>query len=123
MDIANILQLAGVLLAFVLILVVTYYATKWFAGSGIAQTRSANIKVVETFRIAQNKYIQIIQLGDRYYSIGVTKDAITFLTALDEEQLDFSEENTPQQMSFKDVLRKVSKLSKGRTSSGNDIKK
>ena len=56
------------------------------------RARSRNIKVIETFKIAPNgKYIQIIQLGKKYYSIGVTKDQITFLTPLDEAQLDFSE--------------------------------
>ncbi len=121
MNVSNILQLLGVLVAFVLILAATYYATKWFAKSGIVQSRSANIKVIETFKIAQNKYIQIIQLGDRYYSIGVTKDEITFLTALDEEQLDLSlMENAPQQMSFKDMLGRVSKLSKNKQSSERD---
>ena len=88
----NILQLTAVVVVFVLVLAGTYYVTKWIAKSGMIQSQSRNIKVIETFKITNGKYIQIIQLGKKYYSIGVTKDQITFLTPLDEAQLDFSEE-------------------------------
>lgn len=85
----NILQLTAVVVVFVLVLAGTYYVTKWIAKSGMIQSQSRNIKVIETFKITNGKYIQIIQLGKKYYSIGVTKDQITFLTPLDEAQLDF----------------------------------
>ena len=89
----------------ILILIATYYVTKWIAKSGMIQNQAKNIKVIETFKIAPNKYIQIIQLGTQYYSIAVTKEQVTFLTALEEEQLDFSvRENEGSKMSFKDVF-------------------
>ena len=110
----NVLQLIGVLVVFILILAATYYVTKWIAKSGVVQPYSKNIRVIETFKIAPNKYIQIIQLGDKYYSIGVTKDEITFLTPLEEEQLDLepSEQAAPN-VTFLDVMNKVtSKIKK-----------
>ncbi len=74
------------------------------------QSQSRNIKVIETFKITNGKYIQIIQLGKKYYSIGVTKDQITFLTPLDEAQLDLSEEiRNGQKVSFKELLDKLNK--------------
>lgn len=106
---SNILQLLATVLVFVLVLAVTYYATKWIAKSGFVQPYSKNIKVIETFKIAPNKYIQIVKLGDRYYSIGVTKDNITFLTSLEEEHLDLQQDVADvQNVSFKDVMSKVS---------------
>ena len=64
--------------------------------------------MIETFKIAPNKYIQIIQLGDRYYSIGVTKENITFLTALEEEQLDLQKPGAAvPDVSFREVMGKV----------------
>ena len=52
-------------------------------------------------------------IRDRYYSIGVTKDQITFLTPLDEAQLDFSEEvRNGQKVSFKELLDKLNKNKK-----------
>lgn len=106
----NILQLFAVLIVFVIVLVITYYATKWVAKSGAIQSQAANIRVTETFKIAPNKYIQIVQLGTKYYAIGVTKDDITFLTPLDEEQLDLSEKDKAvQQIPFKDMLSRFTK--------------
>lgn len=105
----NILQLLGMILVFVLVLFATYYATKWIAKSGAVQSYAKNIKVIETFKIAPNKYIQIIELGNRYYAIGVTKDNITFLSSLDEEQLDLQKTETAswQDASFMDVMSRV----------------
>lgn len=110
----NILQLLGMVVVFVLVLAATYYITKWIAKSGVVQPYSRNIEVIETFKIAPNKYIQIIRLGNRYYSVGVTKDNITFLSALDEEQLDLQEPDaTLQNASFLDVMSRVaSKMKK-----------
>ena len=109
----NILQLTAVVVVFVLVLAGTCYVTKWIAKSGMVQSLSRIIKVIETFKITNGKYIQIIQLGKKYYSIGVTKDQITFLTPLDEAQLDFSEEvRNGQKVSFKELLDKLNKNKK-----------
>lgn len=113
MNFSNILQLLAVMLVFVLVLFATYYVTKWIARSGAIQSRSTNIKVIETFKIAPNKYIQIVQLGNRYYSIGVTKDTITFLTALEEDQLDLAPKGGQDVMiPFKDMLSKFTRTNK-----------
>lgn len=110
MEVGNILQLLALIVVFVVVLIATYYVTKWIAKSGAIPTKTQNIKVIETFKIAPNKYIQIIQLGSRYYSIGVTKDNITFLTELEEEQLDFSEKpSMAQQIPFRDLLDRFAK--------------
>jgi flagellar protein FliO/FliZ len=112
MDASNILQVLALIVVFVIVLFATYYVTKWIAKSGAIQSHSRNIKVIETFKVAPNKYIQIIQLGSKYYSIGITKDNITFLTALEEEQLDFSQASAPQQIPFTDILNKFAKKNK-----------
>lgn len=107
MDAGNILQLLAAVAAVVGVLFATYYFTKWFAKSGVVQSGSRNIKVIETFKVAPDRYIQIIQLGSKYYAIGIAKEQITFLTALEEEQLDLSEmPPAPGQASFADLLKK-----------------
>lgn len=111
--ISNILQLIAVVIIFVIVLAGTYYVTKWIAKSGMIQSQARNIKVIETFKITTGKYIQIIQLGTKYYAIGVAKESITFLTPLEEEQLDFAPDasNNPK-VSFKDMIDKFTKNSK-----------
>lgn len=109
----NILQLFAVIIIFVIVLAGTYYVTKWIAKSGMIQSQSANIKVIETFKITTGKYIQIIQLGTKYYAIGVSKESITFLASLDEEQLDFAPEvDSNSKLSFKEMIDKFTKNKK-----------
>ena len=105
----NVLEMITVLIVFILVLIATYYTTKWIGKSGVVQTHTKNIKVIETFRIAPNKYIQIVQLGNKYYSIGVSKENITFLTPLEEEQLDFTEEKVDGQSgeAFRDLIERI----------------
>lgn len=114
---SNVLQLLAVVLVFVIVLAGTYYVTKWIAKSGMIQSQSKNIKVIETFKITTGKYIQIIRLGTKYYAIGVTKDHITFLTPLEEEQLDFSPEpGMGQKASFKEIFDRFTRNDKNKES-------
>ena len=105
----NILQLITALFVFVLVLALTYFVTKWIAKSGAMQSRAKNIKVIETYKIAPSKYIQIIQIGKKQYAIGVTKEQITYLTELTEDQLKIPEDfgNTVGDTSFKEVMKNM----------------
>ncbi len=82
-------QLIGVLLIFLFVLVLTYLVTKWIAGYQQGITYNKNIRIIETFRVSNNKFIQIIQVGKKYLVISVCKDTIHLLTELTEEQLTY----------------------------------
>lgn len=84
---SNFMQLLGVLLIFVFVLAITYLTTKWIAGYQKSRSFNKNLKVIETLKLTQNKYIQIIEAGEVYLVIGVGKDEITMLTTLTKEQL------------------------------------
>ena len=107
---SNTLQLVAILIVFVLVLIATYFTTRWIGKSGAIQSHSPNIHVKETFKIAPNKYVQIIELGNKFYAIGVSKDNISFLTELSEEQLDLTPVAQDQrQKSFKDLFDRARK--------------
>lgn len=102
------IQFVVVLLIFVFVLALTFATTRWIAMLQSKQVKSGNIKVVETFKIAPNKYIQIIQSGKVYLVIAVCKDTITMLTQLEENQLNDIEVNPKISIeSFSDILEKV----------------
>ncbi|TGY96832.1 hypothetical protein E5329_07495 [Petralouisia muris] len=82
-------QLVGILLIFLFVLVLTYLVTKWIAGYQQGITLHRNIQVMETFRVNNNKFIQIIQVGKKYLVISVCKDTINVLTELTEDQLTY----------------------------------
>lgn len=81
------LQLIGVLLIFVFVLTLTYFTTRWIANYQKGQNHNKNLRIVETMRITNNKYIQIVEAGKEYLVIAVGKDEIHLLTKLSEEQL------------------------------------
>lgn len=111
---SNFMQLMGVLLIFLFVLALTYVTTKWIANYQKGKSYNKNLKVIETLRLTQNKYIQIVEAGDVYLVIGVGKDEITMLTTLTEEQLkDLDtyevQKQTEAGENFQDILNKIKK--------------
>ena len=80
-------QLIGVLLIFLFVLAITYVTTRWIGQYQQGMMQNKNIQVVETFRVSNNKFIQIIQVGKKYLVISVCKDVVNILTELTEEDL------------------------------------
>lgn len=81
------LRLIGTLLIFLFVLVLVYFTTRWIANYQKGQSHNRNLRIVETIRITNNKYIQIIEAGTEYLVIGIGKDEVHFLTKLTKEQL------------------------------------
>lgn len=101
-------QLITLLIVFVFVLALTFYATKWMARIQKSQFRNSNIEVIETFRLSSTKYIQIVKLGGRYVAIAVGKDTVTFLTELEESELDLTKVTEGiGNMEFHEILKKV----------------
>ncbi|MGN0166923.1 MAG: flagellar biosynthetic protein FliO [Acetatifactor sp.] len=100
-------QFITVLVVFVIVLGITALVTKWIAGYQKQQGVNNNVEVIETSRIANNKYIQIVRVGEKYMVIAVCKDTVTMLGEIPKEQL--REENSFRGMRFKDILDKAAK--------------
>ncbi|MCH5260737.1 MAG: flagellar biosynthetic protein FliO [Lachnospiraceae bacterium] len=102
-------QFITVLIIFLFVLAVTYWVTKWTAGYQKSQTSNANMEIMETIRLSNNKYIQIIRIGRKYLAVAICKDTVTMLTEVPEQELVFSENNTSGTLGFKDILEKIQK--------------
>lgn len=103
------LQFMTVLILFVFVLAITYWTTKWIAGYQKSKKANTNLEVIETFQLANSKYIQIIRVGQKYLAVAVGKDSVTMLTEIPEEQLTFSGSENKEQMSFKELFEKMQK--------------
>lgn len=106
--VSNVLQLISLVIVFIIILVVSYYTTRWIGSTSAGRAKQNNIKVIETYKLAANKYIQIIKAADKYFVIGVSKDNIEYFTELEEDKIEFFEP-TVAPVDFKDILAKVTK--------------
>ncbi|MCI8788842.1 MAG: flagellar biosynthetic protein FliO [Lachnospiraceae bacterium] len=98
-------QFITVLLIFVVVLGITAVVTRWLASYQKQQSVNENIEVIETTRIANNKYIQIIRAGEKYMVIAVCKDTVTMLGEIPGDQL--KEGDSAQHPSFKELLDKI----------------
>lgn len=106
--IESVVRFLVVLFIFLFVCVLTYFGTRFIATVQKGQMNCTNIDVVETFRIAPNKYVQIIRIADEYVAICVCKDTVTFLTKVDKGQLELTSDKTVVGTAvFKDILEKA----------------
>lgn len=107
-------QLLTVTLIFIFVLALTYFATKLTAGLQKGRLAGSNVEVLETFKIAPTKYIQVVRIGEKYFSYIVCKDTVTLLGELTKEDIAAfhkTETETAVNMNFKEILDKVRKQS------------
>lgn len=80
------------------------------------QGKNRNLEVIETARISNTKYVQIVRAANKYIVIGVGKNEVTMLTEIDEDELiNLNTEKDGEKESFASVIAKAKdKLRKGK---------
>lgn len=103
----SIVQFITVILIFLFVLGLTYFSTVFIARVQGQTHACANIKTIETYKLSPNKFIQIVQIGEKYYSLVVCKDTVTVLGELNKEDITVRESETGMPVSFKEILDKA----------------
>ena len=103
----SVIQFITVLLIFVFVLGVTYFTTRYVAGIQKEKYKTGNMEVIETLRISNNKYLQIVRAADKYYCIAVCKDTITMLGEIQKENMVFYENGVNANLNFQDIFEKM----------------
>jgi len=107
------LQLIGVTILFLIVLAITFLTTKFVGGIKMNRDSKSNFKVIETYKITQNKYLQIIEVANKYILIAISKDNIQYLTELNGEEV--KELELPKlDINFSEVFNKVTKNQKSK---------
>ena len=99
----GVVQLITVLIIFVLVLVITLYVTRWIAGFQKNQMTGSNMQVIDTMRLTPNQFVQIVKIGNQYMAIAVSKEQVTLLTKLSEDEINFGQTGEST-VSFSTVL-------------------
>lgn len=104
-------QLFTLLIIFVFVLALTYFATRFVGNYQKNKLAGSNIQILETMRISNSKYIQIVKAGNKCFAIAVCKDTVTYLCELNEDELVYNNISTSSldKESFKAVLEKFKK--------------
>ncbi|MBR1628476.1 MAG: flagellar biosynthetic protein FliO [Lachnospiraceae bacterium] len=114
----NFFRFLFALLAFIVVIVATYYVSKWIAGYQKVRLSAGNFEVVDSMRISANKYIMIVRIGrNKFFSVGVGKEEMVVLGEHSEDELIFPDEapkgkSGREGMSFSDLLSSFSQLTK-----------
>ena len=116
----SVVQLITVLFIFVFVLAITWISTKYIAGIQKDKYKTGNMELIETLRISNNKYMQIVRVGSKYYCMAVCKDTVTMLGEIRKEDMVFSENNVNVSMDFHKILEKVKQKQLGNKTDTNE---
>lgn len=117
--IESIVQFLTTLIIFIFVIILCVLTTKFIGNFNKQQYTNKNIKVIETVRITNNKFIQLLAIGEVYLVVAVCKDQISVLSQLSKEELpelvlsEMSTTNTGLSEAFKEsfgsILEKLKK--------------
>lgn len=104
-------QLLTVIVLFIVVLIATWLTTRYVAGVQKGKLSGSNFETVDTFRLSQNKYVQIMRIGHKYLAVAVCKDTVTVLCELQEDEITFRDEGfTQKAVSFEDFFNKAKEI-------------
>jgi flagellar protein FliO/FliZ len=105
-------QLLTLLVIFIIVITITYFSTRFVGNFQKEKLGRSNIQILETLRISNTKYIQIVKIGKKVFAIAVCKDSISYLCELCEEDLQLntdSHNKNANAESFKVIIDKFKK--------------
>jgi len=82
-------QLIWYLIAFLLVIGLAYYITRFIGQSTLRYTRSTNLQVIDYVMLGRDKGLYILKVGNKFFLIGVSNTNITYLTEINKEDLKF----------------------------------
>ncbi|MBQ8971314.1 MAG: flagellar biosynthetic protein FliO [Lachnospiraceae bacterium] len=88
-------QFVTVLFAFVFVLAITLVGTRLVGNYQKRQSYSKNFESIEAYGLSNNKYLQLVRIGQRYFVIAVSKDNVTVVTEVEEKELELTEDGAP----------------------------
>lgn len=100
----NILDAIILVFFFALVIAGSYFVSKFYGRQQKGKSTGKNVKVIECIGIAPQKYLQIINIGDKYILIAVAKDNVTYLCEVDKDDLNLADDNQKQSVPFKNLL-------------------
>lgn len=103
----NFLQLIMLVIVFFVIMIVAYFVTRWIGSMSNIEGNHKNIRVIEGCRVGQNKFVQIVKVGSRYFVLGIGKDEISCIGEVKEEEIMISEDTIKPLPDFNQIFTKI----------------
>ena len=115
--IKSVLKLVGLIIICILIIVASYFTTRFVGTRQLKGSAKSNFRSIDIFRLSPNKYLQIVEVGERYFCIAVAKDSISLIGELSKDDI----KNFPPPVSdksFKECMSEI--LNRKALKEGND---
>jgi flagellar biosynthetic protein FliO len=95
------LNIFGVVFALGFVLFLAYFSVRLMGRARMG--RSRNVKVIEGVALSPQNTVQLVQAGDKYFLIGVSRTGITLIGEVNAESVTVSPEVLPE-MPFEKYL-------------------
>lgn len=112
-------QLVGIFILFLFILGATYLTTKIVGGVKFNQMKNSNFRVIETYRITQNKFLQLVKIGNKYIVLAIGKDNINFIAELQEDEILNLDQMSKSKENFSTIMSKLTNRQNNNFSQNN----
>lgn len=86
----DILQIIYILIICIVVFLGAYYSSRLLGNYHFKKNKTSNIKIIEAISVGPQKTIQLLKIGSEFVLIGVTKDKITLLKDISQENIDLS---------------------------------
>ncbi len=88
-------QLVSQIVCVIFVLISAYFLTKLIANGKLVKKGNSNISIVESIGVGYQSSILLLKVGKKYILVGVSKDKITFLTEINNEEIVIDEQGKP----------------------------
>lgn len=100
-------QFLTAVLIFIFVLLVAYFTTRFVGKFQKSQLAYRNFEAIESFKIMNGKYLQLVKIGSKYVVIGIGKDNVTMICEVPEEEIKTASEQGVVSDAFRDILAKT----------------
>lgn len=106
----------GTLLMVAAVLFAAWWFTRRLAGSSQFGSRSRYMKVIDRMPVAQDRFLVLVQVGEKVYLVGVASSEITLLADMDQEPapLQEADQASPAAVDFRELMKKMGRKNNGR---------
>ena len=99
------------LFLFLFVLAACYFTTVWLGNFQKGKMGKGNIEVLEIHKLTNNKYIEIVRIGKKYYILSVTKERVEKIDIIDEADIELPDtQMSGANESFAQVLERIKNI-------------
>lgn len=109
-----VVRLITLLLIFGFVLFLTFWTSKFVGSYQKQKMITGNMEVIETLRVAPNKYLQIVRVGEQYFVIAIGKDTVSMIGQVSQDELNLKNDTAVfgQYTDFKSILERAKNIRK-----------